>query len=432
MVVRSAARWIAVALIAAAVAGCSLAPTRVAPPRPEPSLPTGAPGLPDREPVLKVAVLTNVTSVELSTTSRFHLRPPGGERILQEFSAGTSLEFVAGPAGRVTISGSSARGLSGEGPLDLVPTGDGVVSVEGTRYRGALEIAPNGRGGLTVINLVKMEDYLRGVVPNEIGHRDPALLEAVKAQAVAARTYAMASRGQYADAGYDLLGTVADQLYTGVAGEDPASDFAVQETRGLVAISHGQPIVTNYSSTCGGHTAARDEVWDKPPLSYLAGVSDKGGPDGCYCSGSKYYRWRETWEGAEFLRIVRDNLREVTGAVIPPEAVLRDVRVEKRGPSGRVQSLLFRTSRGDFRAGGDRLRWIIERPGGSGPLWSILFEVKVRRAGGRVTEIVIDGRGWGHGVGMCQWGAMERSRQGQKCEEILRHYYHGIRLERLY
>jgi stage II sporulation protein D len=284
---------------------------------------------------------------------------------------------------------------------------------------------------LTVINEVGIEDYLRGVVPNEIPHGSLDLREAVKAQTVAARTYAIAYRGQYAAEGYDLLSTVMDQVYSGVEGESEITDRAIRDTRGVVASFQGEAIQTNYSSTCGGHTADRHEVWDKPPLPYLKGVSDKGS-DFSFCSTSKYFRWEEGWGGAEFLRSVRENLARENGTRIDSTAVLKDVHVVERGKSGRVKVIEFRTDKGNFRATGDRIRWAIQRPGGAGPLRSTLFDVHAQKDHGRVVRVTLRGRGWGHGVGMCQWGAMERSRQGQSYAQILHHYYRGIRLMTLY
>src|SRR5262249_46018476 len=145
-------------------------------------------------------------------------------------------------------------------------------------------------------------------------------------------------------------------------------------TRGVVALYHGEPILTNYCSTCGGRTAARDEVWDKPPLAYLKSVSDAGA-GGYFCSTSRYFKWEETWNGAELLGILRENLRREYGLEVPDGAEFRDLKILERGSSGRVRRIALETDRGTFEAHGDRIRWVLGRPSGAGPLRSTLFDL---------------------------------------------------------
>jgi stage II sporulation protein D len=383
------------------------------------------------EPTIRVALMTGVDAapVSCSVPSIATSTSPGGFRL--DIPADAGVEFRANVDGvEVWLEGAGRKAFD-PGPVVLIPDKGGLITVDRNRYRGVLEVRLNARGSLTIINRVLMEDYLRGVVPNEIGHGDEALLEAVKAQAVAARTYAVAYRGRWSAEGYDLLNTVEDQVYTGAGSESKNADRAIRETRGVIGLHRGEAIMTNYSSTCGGHTASREEVWDKPPLPYLKGVSDEGGK-GHFCSTSRYFNWEESWAGDEFWRIARDNLTREYSLSIPAEAVLKDLHVREKGPSGRVRVLEFETDRGTFRALGDRIRWVTQRPGSAGPLRSILFEPSVKKSKGRVSEVVFKGRGWGHGVGMCQWGAMERSRGGQSYDRILKHYYRGIRLVAVY
>jgi stage II sporulation protein D len=417
----------ALALALAFSAGCSSAPKRG---------PTQMPFLGDgpvrEEPTLRVAVLTNAESAVVTADGAFRLLGDGLDETTR-FDGGVELTATRSGNGGVDLRSDLARfRRTVTGSVRLVPDEDKPVRVAGSGYHGGLEIRPGAANGVTVLNRVPMEEYLRGVVPHEISHGSPQLLEAVKAQAVAARTYAIVQRGQYEADGYDLLATVQDQVYGGVSGEAPTVDQALRETRGVVATHRGEPIVTNYSSTCGGHTADRDEVWDKPPLPYLRGVPDRGGKDGAWCARSKYFRWEETWKGDEFWRLARAALNRYYGHDIPESARLGQLEVAEKGPSGRVKTLLFRTSAGEFFAYGDRIRWILPRPGNVGPLRSILFELDVDHAKGQVSRVAAKGGGWGHGVGMCQWGAMERSRGGQDYEDILEHYYQGVRLAELY
>jgi stage II sporulation protein D len=137
-------------------------------------------------------------------------------------------------------------------------------------YRGRLEVFPNAQGALTVVNVIGLEDYVRGVVPNELSPGGYPAIEALKAQAVAARTYAMKNRGQFASDGFDLLPTIRSQVYGGLATEHPLTTRAVEETRGLVATYQGEPINALYTSTCGGRTENAENIFnDATP--YLRG-----------------------------------------------------------------------------------------------------------------------------------------------------------------
>jgi stage II sporulation protein D len=147
------------------------------------------------------------------------------------------------------------------------------VSADGAPYRGVLEVRATPGGALTVINILNLEDYVRGVVPNELSPASFPQLEALKAQAVAARTYALRNRGGYAGAGYDICATPACQVYRGRGSEHPLTDQATEETRGVVAMYSGQLINALYTSTCGGHTEDGDSVFEGQPTPYLRGVA---------------------------------------------------------------------------------------------------------------------------------------------------------------
>jgi stage II sporulation protein D len=142
------------------------------------------------------------------------------------------------------------------------------VRVNGKAYRGRIEVFVNDRGSLTVVNVVALEDYLKGVVPNELGL--PAI-EAEKAQAVAARTYAVANINQFGKQGFDLLPTTRSQVYRGYSSESQMGSLAVEQTRGIVATYHGKPINALYTSTCGGRTENSENIFEFAE-PYLRGV----------------------------------------------------------------------------------------------------------------------------------------------------------------
>lgn len=145
--------------------------------------------------------------------------------------------------------------------------------VDSVAYRGLVELRPSSGGGFTVINVVNVEDYLKGVVPNELSPQNFPEMEAQKAQAVAARTYVLRNRGQFASEGYDICATPKCQVYKGQSSEQPLSSRAVDETRGIVARYRGSPINALYTSTCGGHTEDADNIFEGEGAPYLRGVA---------------------------------------------------------------------------------------------------------------------------------------------------------------
>jgi stage II sporulation protein D len=148
---------------------------------------------------------------------------------------------------------------------------DEALIVNGTQYRGIVEVRC-GAGGMTAVNVVNIEDYLRGVVPYEMSPANFPEIEALKAQAVAARTYALHNMGQFESRGYDLCATAASQVYRGKEGEHPLTDRAVSETRHVIVVHGGKPINALFTSTCGGHTEDVENVFNGRAVPYLRGV----------------------------------------------------------------------------------------------------------------------------------------------------------------
>ncbi|MDQ1559843.1 MAG: stage sporulation protein [Pyrinomonadaceae bacterium] len=174
--------------------------------------------------------------------------------------------------GLVVYAGGTSPLLDSRAPLTFAPTdASAPVRFNEKPYRGRLEVFTNLNGSLTVVNVLSLEDYVRGVVPNELSPGGYGALEALKAQAVAARTYAVSNRGQFNAAGFDLLPTIRSQVYGGLSTEHPLSTRAVEETRGLVATYRGEPINALYTSTCGGRTEHAENIFDGEAVPYLRG-----------------------------------------------------------------------------------------------------------------------------------------------------------------
>ena len=252
-----------------------------------------------------------------------------------------------------------------------------------------------------------MESYLLGVVSAEMGRRSSIEQEALRAQAIVSRTFALRNLRRWQAQGFDAYATVADQVYGGAASETAEGRAAVDGTRGQVLTYGGAPIDAFFYSTCGGRTADGTEVFRAANRPYLRSMPDVAEDGVAYCSISPRFRWHEEWTG-EALRATLQR----TLAALPPGAAgaaagdvseVRDVRVSYRTPSGRVGRLALSLPRGDVLVEGPSVRQVL-RPATGELLRSSVFDLTVSRAGGRVTRLVADGAGAGHGVGLLPVG----------------------------
>ncbi len=345
------------------------------------------------------------------------------------------------PAGAQLIASGAGGGLQFTGALSWSPAAgdslafsaaapDGFVRVGGREYRGALLLF-RGSGGLTVVNRVSLESYLAGVVSAEMGRRDSSEVEAVKAQAVISRTYAMRNRGRWRAQGFDLQATVADQVYGGVAAETPLGWQAVLGTAGQILTFDGAPIDGFFFSTCGGQTAKGTEVFSGAERPYLVSMADTDAAGQAYCRISPRFNWRQEWSGEALRDILRESVPAALGPTIAARAVVQSVRVREVSPSGRVARLVLAIDGRELTASGAAVRQVL-RPARGELLRSSMFTLSELSARGSVTRLVADGHGAGHGVGLCQWGAVGRAREGQRYSAILAAYYPHTDLERLY
>jgi len=324
----------------------------------------------------------------------------------------------------VTVSGVFGKtyrtdrgfGLDDSLPVFVRPR-DGRVYVDKTPYRGNLEIRRND-GRIWVINALTMDDYLKGVVPCEIGGINKALMAAAMAQAVAARSYACAHLGQHSDMGFDLFATVQDQVYGGISAEEELISKAVDKTRGQILVYQNRPIEAKYHSTCGGRTADFSDAWPGEGPPYLRSVI-------CgFCQPSPHYEWKKVWLKKDFFANFRSRLARI-GIYLDKDEYIRDLRLFKNRQSQRVAKISVQTDRGEYDISAYNIRTAFgdyRDPGGL--LKSNWFEFKVRG-----DTLTILGRGFGHGVGMCQWGALEMARKGFKYQKILRLYYPGTKIQ---
>lgn len=310
-------------------------------------------------------------------------------------------------------------------PMLVRAVSGALLSVGGSPYRGDLAVYGTDTG-VVVVNVVKIDDYLRGVVPLEIGTRSDADSAAVQAQAVTARSYAFIHLSNDASRMYDVTGGELDQVYKGVAAESPVGSQAVESTRTLVLKYAGRVVNAPYHSTCGGSTAAASEVWRSDDEPYLRSVSDRiPGTNRYYCDIAPRFQWTKTLDASTLNAALLQYLANYAQVPNKVPGIAREVGVASRTASGRVGTLTITTNRGNFVLRGNETRYVLRAPGGE-ILNSTNFSVEATHAGdGTISRLVIRGSGYGHGIGMCQWGAIGRARAGQDFRTILRAYYPG-------
>lgn len=289
------------------------------------------------------------------------------------------------------------------------------------RYEGSIHVsAKNGK--LTVTNEVDVEDYLRGVVPYEIGKLDAERYEALKVQAVAARTYAYKHFGSREVLGFDVYADTRDQVYNGTTGATELTDKAIKETEHEIIAYNGEPIEAYYHSTCAGHTASL-AVWGKESLPYLTPRSDLQEDGSAFCKASSYMTWERKFDAKTLAKLIEANQKAANIKNPKQFKKVLNIVVEATYDDGRIMMLSVLTEKGTITARGDKTRWLFSEGGKILP--SSAFAAK--RKG---DEWILTGKGFGHGIGMCQMGARERAKAGQNYKEILEHYYYGAHVEK--
>ena len=287
-------------------------------------------------------------------------------------------------------------------------------------YEGEFVITASGNK-LNAINVIDIEKYLRGVVPYEIGRLDESKFEALKAQAVAARTYAYKHFGSRKAQGFDVYADTRDQVYKGIHSVSDVTDKAVRETEGVVMTYNGEVITAYYHSTCGGETEGV-VTWGRPNHPYLQNKPDLR-PDGTpWCRESNYTEWTREFDESELRDLFQINAKEAK-ANVPSFSSIHAMNILDTLKSGRIHTLEITTNNGKFTAKADKIRWLFKRGGTILP--SSFF--RIHRNG---DQWILKGKGFGHGVGLCQMGARARAQAGQSYIQILTHYYPGITLEK--
>ncbi len=297
-------------------------------------------------------------------------------------------------------------------------------------YYGDLVFVQSGDSSAQIINKLSLEEYLRGVVPSEIYTTDLQNLEAVKAQAICARTYAINKMNDRQSINFDVYHDTRDQVYKGADVYHINSDNAINDTRGLTLTYQNELAVIFYHSTCGGELEPVQNVFGTNTLEYLSGGMDAVS-DVISCSASPKFRWEET----RTLDQLDSSYHQLFGKNLIPEIekqkdtidIKLDISVLNRSETGRVKDLRLTTADTSLIINNIVIRRMLGDPSGR-TLPSTLFFLSQESD----SSISIHGGGFGHGVGMCQWGAMNMSKRGFKYYHILNKYFPGTLLTKGY
>ena len=315
------------------------------------------------------------------------------------------------------------------GALSL-ETGSGEVAWGQKTYRGVLTLVPTD-SAILIVNRVDVEEYLRGVLPLEIGARQTSDHAAVEAQAVAARSFTYTRMLAGGSREFDVRATESDQVYGGIGAETFWGDLAVAATAGWVLSYRGQVVTAPYHSACGGRTALPSETWRGGQDGYLRSVSDTSSRTGRpWCDISPRAQWERRISIGDLAGSIERYAGSYTTVPAGAAASIRDARIEGRTANGRARTLVIATSSGDITLRANDIRYVL-RPVGAELLPSTAISISPERGpSGALAAVVVRGRGNGHGVGLCQWGAIARARAGDDFRAILKAYYPGADLTR--
>jgi stage II sporulation protein D len=403
---------------------------------------------------VRVGLVQAADQAELKFSTDFVIKAKQSDVLLGAGKAGQDCTVSASPDAKIVCRLSNKDTIIADEPVVIRPRDPkGTCTIFGVSagkddfwqsehdrsFRGDIEVIAGGRK-ITVINKLSLEEYLYSVVPSEMLPKWP--FEALKAQAVAARSEAMSKLGRHKSDGYDFCAEVHCQSYTGVEQETQATNLAVDDTAGMILEYKGKPVDAIYSSCCGGHT--QDNIFGKDAVKYFKGTYDslddnekrfplspfeleqwlKEPPKDILCNipefaRSSNFRWVRVYSASEM-----DALASKLGDI----GKVSKITVVKRNDSGHISAL---------KLTGSRSSYLLEKEltirKALGNLRSSMFKVEIKYGTDQIPQqFVFYGGGWGHGVGMCQAGACGMANKAKSFEEILHHYYKDVELKKIY
>lgn len=352
--------------------------------------------------LVRVSVLREVDSLTIAVDGKYRLINPMTKEILSQ-SHRLNPTAVTLKNGQLRIG---EKVYAQERVLVEPYQSRSLLSINKRHYRGSVLLINNGHS-ITAVNYLDLESYVKGVLYREISDQWP--MEAIKAQAVATRTFAIYSMEKFADRDYDMTNDIYSQVYGGKTAERERTNKAVQLTKGEVLTYQGKIFPTFFHANSGGMTEDGSQLWDIniPPL--------KGNVLSVYSENSPHYRWKLNYR----LKDIQDKLNELGFDLW----LIKTLEVTQRTPTGRVKNILITTRDGKTaNITGKMFREMM----GPNIIRSLSFDIKMQ---GYYVDFI--GKGWGHGVGLCQWGAYNMSLLKHSYKQILSFYYPSSVLKNL-
>lgn len=344
---------------------------------------------------VRVAIVQDVSSLRLKIKGPFQILDSVNQEVLKR---GKNLNTTVTVYSDGILLGNTK---SKTNKLFIKPDYPESIIINGRIFRGDIQLIKNNMK-LSVVNYIDLEDYVKGISVRETSHYWP--IDSLKAEVIAFRTFALYKMQENKQKDFDLTSDVYSQVYGGRTSERYRINKAVDETRGMVLTYQGKIFPAFYHATCGGHTEDASLFWNIniPPLK---GVSCN------FCQESPHFKWHKVLSRKE----IRDALLK-SGLTIED---IKDILILGRDKSGRITDLKIVTDKKEIKISAKDLRNIL----GPNIIKSTNFQVEVIE-----DDVVFEGFGWGHGVGLCQWGAYFMAKQGYTYEQILEYYYPGCEI----
>ncbi len=355
-----------------------------------------------KEPVkIRVAVLKGARQAGISITGPYEIIDAWTKISISHGKNLTSAKIVLSDSGlKIRNTDFNTDGII------IIPKKK-ITVINNRSYRGDVAVFKDADGSLLVVNILDLESYIKGVLQQEISHKWP--IEAIKAQAVAARTYAVYQKEVMKSKNYDLTADTSSQVYGGYSSEKRKTNRAVNFTFGEVLSYKGRIFPAYFHATCGGVTENASELWkiDIEPL--------RGDRLCSFCLNSPHYYWKATLDLKNIQKKLKD-LYKVKGD-------LKNIVVAERTSTARARTLGLTDAKGEtFNIPAKDFRLLL----GADLIRSTNFSIILDQE-----RVIFSGKGWGHGVGLCQWGAYGMSRQGHDYKEILGFYYPGSEIVKI-
>lgn len=343
-------------------------------------------------PLVRVALLEEAVSFSLRVKGRFEVYDLNGKKLIAKASS-LRKQAVRIRNNKIIIPGIS----SSVSALQIAPLKGGYIFINNRIFRGMINLIVEPKGKILVVNELGVEDYLRGVLCQEIAPWWP--MDALKGQAIIARSYALYQKQFPKDKDFDLTSDIYSQVYGGKSSERWRTNRAVDLTRGEILTYQGKLFPTYYHATCGGHTEDASKLWNVD-LAPLKGVACP------FCLHSPHYKWQ-----------AKISLQDISSKLILNGFKLQEISgIEIIGydSSGRISGIEIKSQDKGFPISAKDFRQAL----GPNIIRSANFSSRIDSG-----AVHFEGFGWGHGVGLCQWGSEEMARKGSRYEQILKYYF---------